>query len=176
MRRSMSHFDQMIRQNRFFSWLSAWCAVHGGTRLDDFLQWRKRLYEALYRLSLYPLPDEVVIEQGKLIKIPNREADAYWDQRRDDPTGEESGEPFLTRLESDEIARDLDEIEHEAARNTHQRHEAREQEEALAEETIEAIRTGAVLSPRTKDVLPETGAGRARHPPGSWLQGIWRLC
>jgi hypothetical protein len=93
MRSSTSQFDQPIPLRPIRSWWMAWCAVHARTPLDEFLLWRLRIYQAQYRRSHYPLPSDVAIEQGAVIKIVNAAYEPFWQQSRDDPTGEDAGVP-----------------------------------------------------------------------------------
>ena len=131
--------------------------------LEDFLQWRKRFYEALYRLSQYPLPFDIVFEHGKVNQVTNPAYEPFWERVRNDPTGEETGEPIMTTLESEEFARELEIVEEELARNNLRRPEAIEQVEALEEEEDDAIGRGAVLSARTEGRSKED-RGRPRLP------------
>src|SRR5688572_26460041 len=102
MRSSTSHFDQRVPLSKIRAFLRAWYAVRHLIRKEDFLEWHKRFYEAKYRLSHYPLPFDVVFEHGKVIQVSNPESEDYWERVRNDPTGDETGEPIMTPLESEE--------------------------------------------------------------------------
>lgn len=164
MRSAAFHLDQPIPLSKIRASYHARNAVLDGMPLDKFLLWRLRIYQAQYRRSPYPLPSDVVIEQGAVIEIVNAAYDPYWQQSRDDPTGEDAGVPFLTELEREELARKLEELEEEVARNQHRRQEASDQMEALAQELDEAIREGAVLSPTT-----QRRGGRRPRLPVPWM-------
>jgi hypothetical protein len=150
MRSSTSHYDQEIPHNRFHSWWFAGGAVQEDVSLDDFLIYWLCYYQALGRHSHFPMPFEVVIEQGKPVKIPNRAYDTMWDLSSDDgPIGEDPVERFKIETTRQEIARELEKIEHEVGRLTHSQLELRQQLEALEAEQVEAIGRGEVLGPTT---------------------------
>ena len=114
MRNSTSHFDQPIPLSKTRAYYHARNAVLDGMPLKEFLEWRKRFYEAKYRLSHYPLPDDAIIEDGEVKKIANSASEVFWQQARD-PTGEDMGVPIQTELEREEIARQLEIVEEEIA-------------------------------------------------------------
>src|SRR5688572_23932641 len=101
MRNFMSHFDQRVPLSKIRAFLFAWYAVRYVICLEDFLVWRKRIYEAKYRLSQYPLPIDVVFENEKVIQVSNPDSEPFWERARNDPTGDETGEPIMTTLESE---------------------------------------------------------------------------
>ena len=121
------------------------------------------IYEAQYRRSHYPLLFDIVIEHGEVNEIANSEFELFWQQVRDDPTGEDVGVPILTQLESEEIARKLEVIRAELARINHRMPEVIDQVEALDDEKDDAIRRGAVLGPTTKG-RPSKDRRRPRLP------------
>ena len=71
MHNSTTHLDQRVKKSRLGSWLSAGNAVEAEIPLDDYLRYKLRDYEARYRHSRYPLPDDIAIDQGNLKVIPN---------------------------------------------------------------------------------------------------------
>ncbi len=95
MRSSTSHFDQPIPLSKIRSFLDAWYAVRDVMPLEEFLVWRKRFYEAKYRRSHYPLPVDVIIEDGEVKEVANSASKAFWQQARD-PSGEDMGVPIQT--------------------------------------------------------------------------------
>ena len=163
MRSSTSHFDQRVPLSKIHAILLAWYAVHYRISKEDFLQWRKRIYEALYRRSHYPLPFDIVFEHGKVNQVSNSESEPFWERVLNDPTGEETGEPIMTTLESEEFARELEIVEEEIAQNNLRRPQAIEQVEALEDEKDDAIGKAAVLGSRTKK-RPPKDRGRTRLP------------
>jgi hypothetical protein len=167
MRSSTSHFDQPIPLSKIRAYYHAWYAVRDGIPLDEFLLWRLRTYQAQYRRSHYPLLIDIVIEDGEVKAIANSSSEVFWQQARDDPIGEVMGVLILTQLESEEIARKLEEIEAEIARINHERHEVNDQLEALDAEKDDAIRSGAMLGPTTK--RPSSGGRRRPLSPVPWV-------
>jgi hypothetical protein len=170
MRSSTSHFDQPIPLSKIRAYYHAWYAVRDGIPLDEFLLWRLRIYEATYRRSQYPLPCAVVIEQGAIIEKSHSAAEAYWQQKRDDPTGEDGDVPFLTELERAELARDLEALEEELAQNTLLRLAVSEQMATLEEEEDDALRSGAIHRPITQ--RRSTGGKRRPRLPVPWLPAL----
>ena len=163
MRSSTSHFDQRVPLSKIRAFLRAWYAVRHLIRQEDFLEWCQRVYEAKYRRSYYPMPFDVVFEHGKVIQKSNPEFEPFWERVRNDPTGDETGEPIMTTLESEDFARKLEIVEEELARINVRRPAAIEQVEALEDEKDDAIARGAVLSARTK-IRPPKDRGRPRLP------------
>src|SRR5688500_10715677 len=93
MHRPMSLYDQPIRQNRFLSWWFAGCAIRNDLSIDDFLIYWLFFYQARH-YSPFPSPFEVVIEQGKPIKIPNPAYDTFWDLSHEGLPSEDVVEHF----------------------------------------------------------------------------------
>jgi hypothetical protein len=111
---SATQFDQPVPQSRLRQLFFAWSAVCAGIRLQSYLILCKRVYEAIYRRSRYPLPSLVTIEQsGEITCTPNPASDPYWQQQRDDPDGLLA---FQTDVINDQITRDMDRLEAEDAR------------------------------------------------------------
>ena len=150
MRSSMSLYDQQIRQNRFLSWWYAGGAVRDDVCLDDFLIYWLCYYLAKGRHSPFPLPFDVVIKQGKPIKIPNPAYDTFGDLSHEGLTGEDVVEQFNTETQRQEITRELEEIEAELARLTHNQHVLHEQQETLEADEVEAIGRGDLHGPTTR--------------------------
>jgi len=167
MRSSTSQFDQPIPLSKIRANYHAWYAVRDGIPLDEFLLWRLRIYEAKYRRSPYPLPSAVMIEQGAIIEKSHSAAEAYWQQKRDDPTGEDVDVPILTDLERAELARELEALEGEFAQNTLLLLEVSEQMATLEDEESDALRSGAIHRPITQ--RRSTGGRRRPRPPVPWL-------
>jgi hypothetical protein len=167
MRSPTSHFDQPIPLSKIRAYYHARNAVLDGIPPDKFLLWRLRSYEAKYRRSQYPLLKDIVIEDGEVKAIANSASDAFWQQARDDPTGEVMGVPILTELERAEIARKLEEIEAEIARVNIEWHEVSDQVEALDAEKEDAIRRGEVLGSTTEG--RSTGERRRPRLPVPWI-------
>jgi hypothetical protein len=166
MRSSTAHYDQPVPLSKIRAYYHAWYAVRDGIHLDEFLLGRLRTYQAQYRRSHYPPLIDIVIEDGAVKAIANSSSEVFWQQARDDPIGEVMGVPILTQLESEEIARKLEEIEAEIARINHERHEVNIQVEALAAEKDDAIRTGAMLGPTTQ--RRSSGGRRRPRSPVPW--------
>jgi hypothetical protein len=166
MRNSTSHFDQPIPLSKIRAYYHARNGVLDGMPLEAFLEWRKRIYEALYRRSHYPLPVDAVIEDGQVKEKTNSASEAFWLNARDDPTGEAMGMPILTELERAEIARKLEEIEAEIGRLNHEWHEVSGQVEALDNEKDDAIRKGEVRGFTTEG--RSTGGRRRPRRPVPW--------
>ena len=140
------------------------------------MQWRKRFYEALYRLSQYPLPFDIVFEHGKVNQVTNPASEPFWERVRNDPTGDETGEPIMTPLESEDFARELEIVEEELARNNLRRPEAIEQVEALEDEKDDAIGKGRgarCQNQKTSSQRPGPAAPAISLDPGP---GMYRNC
>ena len=73
MRSSTSQFDQPIPLSKIRPYFDSWYAIRDGIHLDDFLERYKCIYQSKYRRSLYPLPSEIVIEDGAVKEIVNFE-------------------------------------------------------------------------------------------------------
>ena len=160
---STSHFDQRITRSRLVSWWSAGNAVHDNIPQEAYLIYRLRDYEARYRHSHYPLPFEVVIVQGHLKRVTNTSYLPAWDQIRNDPTDEETGERFQSQSEIEEITRDQQELDEEDAWLRNNLLTIREKQEALQDEAVDAIGTGRLPGPTTMSRL-ESCRRRPRLP------------
>ena len=165
MRNSTSHFDQPIPLSKTRAYYHARNAVLDGMPLEEFLVWRLRCYKAQYRRSHYPLPFDIVIEDGEVKKRANSASEVFWQQARD-PSSEGMGVPIQTELEREEIARQLEIVEEELARLNIDQHEVSGQLEALDNEKDDAIRSGAVRSPTTEKRT--TGERRRPRLPVPW--------
>ena len=177
MHSSTSHFDQRVPLSKILAYLLAWYAVRYGMSQEDFLKWRKVVYEARCRLSHYPLLFGVAIEHGEVNQIANAEHESDWQRFRDDPTGDETGEPIMTPLESEELARELEIVEEELAQVNLLLPNAIEQVEALEDEKDDAIGKGVVLGARTnKRPLKDRGRPRLPFPWSPVLVCIAIVC
>jgi hypothetical protein len=160
MRGSTSHFDQPVTQCRLGSWWSAGSAVDHQIHLDDYLIHQLRDYEAHCRRSHYPLPFDVAVVQGNLERIPNAAYLSTWDQLPDDPADEETSERFQALSESEEMTRDLQELDADDAWLSGNLLRIREQQEALEDEEDDAIGAGRMPGPTTT-----SRRARCRRPP-----------
>ena len=154
MENSTSHFDQRITFRQLVSRWNARSAVHDGIPLAVYLLPIFRKHEARFRPTHhYPLPSEVVIEDGNIKVIKNPDYDHYWEQLRDDPNGDEASERFQTLSMIEEFTRLLQELDAEDAQLTRALLVIRELQEALENEELDGLGTGTLRGPTTTDRL-----------------------
>jgi len=155
--RPIQQFAPPIRRSRLGAWWAARRAVRAQMTLQDYLQWRRAHYQRRAPQQRYPLPCEVSIVQGEVVRTPNPEADTHPGQRLlADPAGEETLEAAVVRAlrfrnhsESQLILREFQQYEEEVSRLTARLMEVSETLEERAVDQQREIATGVAPVPAT---------------------------
>jgi hypothetical protein len=100
-----------------------------------------------YRLSNHPLPEEITIVQGRIVRTPNPESKRHWEKLRDEAV--EEGVRYLNPIAQGEILRQSSEIEAEAQEVEALRRAWQEEMEQWELAEAKAISEGTRLGPRT---------------------------
>jgi hypothetical protein len=169
--RTIHQFASPIRRSRLGAWWAGRRAVRAQMTLQDYLQWRLAHYQRRTPQQRYPLPFEVAIVQGEVVRTPNPAADTHpWQRLLEDPAGEETLESavvravrFFNHSESQLILRDLQQSEEEVSRLTARLLELSDTLEELAVEQQREIATGAAPVPATL-ARARGHRGRPRRP------------
>lgn len=91
--RVILQFDRPITRSRLASWWDARVAVGRQMAQQEYLQWRLACYQSCAPQQQHPLPFEVSIAQGEVVRTPNPEADMHpWRRLLEDPAGEDTFE------------------------------------------------------------------------------------